>query len=196
VITLDGFRDSEIVSKAVVASAHRPNDASRFIIYVKASVCSETAEINRSIANLMLLGDGRDATIVTGSKTVHDGITTTLRSATFAITGNGFNARDMTFENTAVPEKNQAVALRLGSDLSEFYRCRFDGYQGTLPVHSREYMNTGTGADTSNRVKWPGYPVKRRASEGCELTVGNFLGGDEWIPVNGAHVFNNNLGEG
>ncbi|CAL9133493.1 unnamed protein product [Musa textilis] len=98
----------------------------------------------------MLLGDGRDATIVTGSKTVHDGITTTLRSATFAITGNGFIARDMTFENTAVPEKNQAVALRLGSDLSEFYRfhlrycCTFKGYQGTLHVHSQRQFIYGT----------------------------------------------------
>ncbi|CAL9157081.1 unnamed protein product [Musa hybrid cultivar] len=79
----------------------------------------------------MLLGDGRDATVVTGSKNVHDGITTTFRSATFVITGNV-----MTFENTAGPEKNQAK----GYQATVIYRCRFKGYQGTHYVHSQRQL--------------------------------------------------------
>lgn len=55
---------------------------------------------------------------------------------TTGISGDGFWARDMTFENTAGPEKHQAVALRVSSDLSVFYRCSFKGYQDTLFVHS------------------------------------------------------------
>ena len=52
------------------------------------------------------------------------------------ISGDGFIARDMTFQNTAGPQKGQAVALRSDSALSVFYRCSFKGYQDTLYVHS------------------------------------------------------------
>lgn len=53
-----------------------------------------------------------------------------------AVCGDGFVAIDMTFRNTAGPEKHQAVAVRNSADLSTFYRCSFEGYQDTLYVHS------------------------------------------------------------
>ncbi|KAJ4840753.1 putative pectinesterase/pectinesterase inhibitor 36 [Turnera subulata] len=53
------------------------------------------------------------------------------------VSGDGFWARDMTFENTAAgPQKHQAVALRVNADLGVFYRCSFKAYQDTLFVHS------------------------------------------------------------
>ncbi|KAJ6407353.1 hypothetical protein OIU84_010792 [Salix udensis] len=50
--------------------------------------------------NLMMVGEGMGATIITGNRNFIDGWTT-FRSATFAVSGRGFIARDITFENTA-----------------------------------------------------------------------------------------------
>ncbi|KAI6694683.1 hypothetical protein NL676_022393 [Syzygium grande] len=47
-----------------------------------------------------------------------------------------FIAMDLTFRNTAGPEKGQAVAVRNSADRSMFYRCSFEGYQDTLFTHS------------------------------------------------------------
>ncbi|KAL7166505.1 hypothetical protein ACSBR2_037220 [Camellia fascicularis] len=72
-----------------------------------------------------------------------------LKNLVAAAKGQGFIARDMTFENTARPQKHQAVAFRSDSDLSVLFRCAIRGYQDTLHAHSlrqfyRECQITGT----------------------------------------------------
>ncbi|KAL5988450.1 hypothetical protein ACLOJK_036214 [Asimina triloba] len=49
----------------------------------------------------------------------------------------------MGFANNAGPEKAQAVALRVDSDLSVFYNCSIDGYENTLlsVAHRQFYRN-------------------------------------------------------
>ncbi|KAL8153019.1 hypothetical protein V2J09_010779 [Rumex salicifolius] len=110
-------------------------ETSRVIVYIKAGVYTEKVEIGRRMKNLMFVGDGIDKTIITGHRNYVDGYTT-LSSATFDVCGDGFWARDITFQNTAGPEKHQAVAIRVNSDHSLFFRCSFKGYQDTLFAHS------------------------------------------------------------
>ncbi|KAL9389660.1 hypothetical protein Peur_018265 [Populus x canadensis] len=138
VVAQDGSGDYKTISEAVAASAklRSGTKSKRFVIYVKRGVYKENVEIKKSMKNLMFVGDGIDATVITSNKNTQDG-TTTFRSATVGVSGKGFIARDMTFENTAGPQKHQAVALRSGSDFSVFYSCSFKGYQDTLYVHSQ-----------------------------------------------------------
>ncbi|GLT51944.1 hypothetical protein SLA2020_253150 [Shorea laevis] len=306
VVAKDGSGTHRTINEAVAAAARMENShLGRVIIYVKAGVYNENVEVERNANNIMMVGDGMDRTIVTGNQNVPGG-STTYSSATFGVSGDGFWARDMTFENTAGPEKRQAVALRVNSDRSIFYRCSFRGYQDTLFVHSlrqfyrdcqiygtidfifgdapavfqncdifvrkpmslqaniitaqgrenpnentgisiqgsrvrpapdllpvkdsfktylgrpwkeysrtvfmktdldglidpkgwvewsggfalstlfyAEYMNTGAGASTANRVKWPGFRVLNSRKEARPFELSNFIQGESWIPESG-----------
>ena len=59
--------------------------------------------------------------------------------------GNGFWARDITFRNTTGLEKEQAVAMRVSSNHSIFYRCSFEASQDTLYVESNLQFYARTG---------------------------------------------------
>ncbi|KAG8390271.1 hypothetical protein BUALT_Bualt01G0066300 [Buddleja alternifolia] len=107
----------------------------RFVIYVKKGVYVENVKVEKTKWNVMMIGDGKNVTIVEGSLNNVDG-TPTFQSATFAVFGKGFIARDMGFRNTAGPAKHQAVALISTADFSVFYRCTFDAFQDTLYAHS------------------------------------------------------------
>ncbi|CAB82677.1 pectinesterase-like protein [Arabidopsis thaliana] len=136
VVARDGSATHRTINQALAAvSRMGKSRLNRVIIYIKAGVYNEKIEIDRHMKNIMLVGDGMDRTIVTNNRNVPDG-STTYGSATFGVSGDGFWARDITFENTAGPHKHQAVALRVSSDLSLFYRCSFKGYQDTLFTHS------------------------------------------------------------
>ncbi|KAI7755448.1 hypothetical protein M8C21_015913 [Ambrosia artemisiifolia] len=48
-----------------------------------------------------------------------------------------------------------------------------------------EYMNTGPGSSTANRVKWKGYHVITSAAEAAKFTPGSFIAGGSWLPGTG-----------
>ncbi|KAF5176240.1 Pectinesterase/pectinesterase inhibitor PPE8B [Thalictrum thalictroides] len=146
VVAKDGSGHYTTITDAVLAAPN--NSTRRYVIYIKKGVYHENVEIKKKKWNLMMVGDGMGVTVISGNRNFIDGWTT-FRSATFAVAGKGFIARDLTFENTAGPEKHQAVALRCDSDLSAFYRCGIHGYQDTLYAHSlrqfyRECRISGT----------------------------------------------------
>ncbi|KAJ6706186.1 PECTINESTERASE [Salix purpurea] len=133
VVAADGSGNYKTVSAAVAAAPKK--SSTRYIIRIKAGVYRENVDVTKEMTNIMFMGDGRKTTIITASRNVVDG-STTFNSATVAAVGQGFLARGITFQNTAGPSKHQAVALRVGSDLSAFYECDMLAYQDTLYVHS------------------------------------------------------------
>ncbi|TKY52502.1 pectinesterase/pectinesterase inhibitor 40 [Spatholobus suberectus] len=133
VVAKDGTGNFTTIGEALAVA---PNSSTtRFVIHIKAGAYFENVEVIRKKTNLMFVGDGIGKTVVKASRNVVDGWTT-FQSATVAVVGAGFMAKGITFENSAGPDKHQAVALRSGADFSAFYQCSFVGYQDTLYVHS------------------------------------------------------------
>ncbi|KAL8230237.1 hypothetical protein R6Q57_000015 [Mikania cordata] len=140
VVAADGSGNYKTVAAAVAAAPSK--SSTRYVIRIKAGVYRENVEVPKAKTNIMFIGDGRETTIITGSRSVKGG-STTFDSATVAIVGDGFLARDITFQNTAGASNHQAVALRVGSDFSAFYKCDMLAYQDTLYVHKNRqfYIN-------------------------------------------------------
>ncbi|CAI0448190.1 unnamed protein product [Linum tenue] len=121
VVAKDGTGNYETISAAIAAASGR----SRFVIYVKAGIYEEKIRTNKD--EITLVGDGKYATVIVGGDSVNGGST-----MPGSITGDGFIARDIGFQNTAGPGGEQAVALYAASDRSVFYRCSITGHQDTL----------------------------------------------------------------
>ncbi|XVF25991.1 hypothetical protein REPUB_Repub13aG0262000 [Reevesia pubescens] len=146
VVAKDGSGNYKTLGEAVVSAPDK--SMTRYIIHVKQGNYKENVEIGKKKKNLTIVGDGMDSTIITGSLNVIEG-STTFKSATVAAVGDGFMAQDIWFQNTAGPQKHQAVALRVGADQSVINRCKIDAYQDTLYAHSnrqfyRDSYITGT----------------------------------------------------
>ncbi|PRQ42319.1 putative pectinesterase [Rosa chinensis] len=133
VVATDGSGKYRSITEAVNEA---PDHSSRrYIIYVKKGIYRENIDMKKKKTNIMFVGDGIGQTVVTGDRSFMQGWTT-FRTATVAVSGKGFIARDMTFRNTAGPENHQGVALRVDSDQSAFFRCSMEGHQDTLYAHS------------------------------------------------------------
>ncbi|XP_078447032.1 putative pectinesterase/pectinesterase inhibitor 21 [Wolffia australiana] len=134
VVAKDGTGDVSSVNDALAQVKKKSDNAT--VIYVKAGVYKETVQVGRSLTNVVLIGDGAKRTRITGNLNFVDG-TPTFKTATFAVVGDGFMAKNIGFENSAGAAKHQAVALRVGSDRAIFYNCSMDGYQDTLYAHTK-----------------------------------------------------------
>ncbi|KAM1095407.1 hypothetical protein FF1_010322 [Malus domestica] len=134
IVAKDGSGSYKTITEALDHVPKYGNET--FIIYIKEGVYNEHILVTRSMTSVMMIGDGANKTRITGNKNFADG-TPTYHTATVAIQGDHFMARDIGFENSAGPEKHQAVALRVSADEAIFYRCSMDGYQDTLYTHAQ-----------------------------------------------------------
>ncbi|XP_077243005.1 putative pectinesterase/pectinesterase inhibitor 21 [Tasmannia lanceolata] len=146
VVAKDGSGKFKTINEAIATIPLKSN--STYIIYVKEGVYKEQVTIPKKMWNVMMIGDGPKNTVISGSENFIDG-TPTFKTATLAVVGEGFIGKNFGVENTAGPEKHQAVAIRVQSDKSVFYNCQFDGYQDTLYAHThrqfyRECTISGT----------------------------------------------------
>uniref|UniRef100_A0A7N0U3V5 Pectinesterase n=1 Tax=Kalanchoe fedtschenkoi TaxID=63787 RepID=A0A7N0U3V5_KALFE len=135
VVSRDGNGTVKTIAEAIKKAPEY--STRRTVIYIKAGTYQEKniLKVGRKKWNLMFVGDGKGVTVISGNRNIFDNITT-FHTATFAATGQGFIARDITFQNNAGPQNHQAVALRVGADHAVVYRCNVIGYQDTLYVHS------------------------------------------------------------
>lgn len=79
VVAKDGSGDFATVAEAVASAPDKGKK--RYVIYVKKGVYEENVEVGKKKKNVMIVGDGKKTTVITGSLNVADG-STTFKSAT------------------------------------------------------------------------------------------------------------------
>lgn len=70
----------------------------------------------------------------------------------------------------------------------------WSGTFGLKTLYYGEYMNSGPGASTSGRVKWPGYRASITSGEAQSFTVAGFIAGHLWLPTTGVSFDSGLLG--
>lgn len=101
VVAKDGSGNFKTVKEAVASVPDKSKN--RFVIYVKKGTYEENVEVEKKKKNVMIVGDGMDSTIITGSLNVVDG-STTFKSATV-----GKNLLTDSLENSKIAIHEQTM---------------------------------------------------------------------------------------
>lgn len=141
----DGSGDFISIQDAIDAVPHLRKN--RTTIYIRNGIYKEKLILPATKINVTFLGESVSSTVITcddyaSKKNIFGEEMGTSGSSGFYIFGDGFNARNITFSNSAGPV-GQAVAVRIDGDRVVFENCRFLGFQDTLYPHgegSRQYF--------------------------------------------------------
>ncbi len=139
-VDIDGSGDYTSVQDAIDAAPSNSSD--RTVIYIMNGSYYEVLTIDSDKTNLTFIGESADDVILyydnAANKTDPETGSTfgTSNSASIFINGDGFYAKDITFENSAGTSYGQAVAVRCTADQAIFQNCNFLGNQDTYYAHS------------------------------------------------------------
>lgn len=144
VVAGDGSGDFTTVQAAIDAIPHLRNQ--RTVVFIKKGIYKEKLMLPPTKTNVTFIGEEVAETILTfddyaSKKNAFGEEIGTSGSSSFFIYGDGFEAKNITFENSSGPV-GQAVAVRIDGDRVKFENCRFLGFQDTLYPHgekSRQY---------------------------------------------------------
>ena len=140
VVAKDGSGDYMTVQEAIDAvPAYRKVPTT---IYVRNGSYCEKVVVPESKAFIRMVGENVTNTIITfddysGRLNRFGEPMGTSGSATFYVYAPSFEARNLTFANTAGPV-GQAVAMLVKGDRAAFYNCRFLGNQDTLYAYGQQ----------------------------------------------------------
>lgn len=170
IVAADGSGDFTKIQDAFMAVPDFRGNPTKILI--RPGTYKEKLVLPASKTNVHLIGKDAKETIVTyddyASKTNQFGEELgTTGSSSFFIFGDGFQAKNITFENSAGPV-GQAVAVRVDGDKVVFENCRFLGFQDTLYPHGRNsrqyYKNCYIEGGTDFIFGW-----STAVFDGCEI---------------------------
>ena len=170
IVAADGSGDFTKIQDAFMAVPDFRGNPTKILI--RPGTYKEKLVLPASKTNVHLIGEDAKETIVTydnyASKTNQFGEELgTTGSSSFFIFGDGFQAKNITFENSAGPV-GQAVAVRVDGDKVVFENCRFLGFQDTLYPHGRNsrqyYKNCYIEGGTDFIFGW-----STAVFDGCEI---------------------------
>ena len=140
IVAQDGSGDFKTVQEAFMAVPDLRK--AETTIYIKSGVYKEKLVLPASKNNVTIIGEDVENTILTyddfaSKKNKFGENIGTSGSSSFFLYGDGFTAKNITFENSAGPV-GQAVAVRIDGDKVHFFNCKFLGNQDTLYPHGKE----------------------------------------------------------
>lgn len=85
------------------------------------------------------------------------------------------------------PWKDYSTTVIMQSTIGSFLKpvgwiSWVQGVDPPASIFYGEYLNTGPGADTTQRVKWTGYKPSLTSSDASRFTVASFIEGSMWLP--------------
>jgi pectinesterase len=152
IVALDGSGDYKTIQEAVTACGAFSSTEKK--IFIKNGVYKEKVLIDSFHANISLIGESEDKTIITYNNYAGQDFIGTFTSYTLKILGDHIKIENLTVENSA-GRVGQAVALHVEGDYFVAQHCRLLGNQDTLYAagnNSRQYFKECFIAGTTDYI--------------------------------------------